>query len=79
LGCVGVAAVLAGVALMLWAVTPGLSSQAGWMLAAAPAVPLCVALVAGLLAQRPSAEKAFASVQAQMDADMRMLNEVSAP
>jgi hypothetical protein len=78
LGCIGIAAVLAGVALMLWAVTPGLSVDAGWMLAAAPAVPAVVALIAGLFARRPAAEKAFASVQAQMDEDVRMLNEVSA-
>jgi uncharacterized membrane protein YqjE len=77
LACIGVAAVLAGVALMLWAVTPDLSTQAAWTLAAAPGIPALVAVIAGLLARRPAAEKAFASIQKQVASDMRMLNEVS--
>jgi uncharacterized membrane protein YqjE len=77
LACVGVAAVLAGVALMLWAITPDLSTRAAWTLAAAPGIPALVAVIAGLLARRPAAEKAFASIQKQMASDMRMLDEVS--
>jgi hypothetical protein len=74
--CVGIAAVLTGVALMLWAITPGLSAEAHWALGAAPAVPAMVALVAGLIARKPAAEKAFASIREQVAADLRMLSDV---
>ena len=45
----GVGGVLAGVATMLWALTPDLSERAGWLLLATPALPLALAL-AGLAA-----------------------------
>lgn len=73
--CLGVAAVLTGVALMLWAVTPALSSEAQWALGAAPAVPALVAIGAGLAARRPAAQRAFAAIQAQIHADLKMINE----
>lgn len=76
--CVGVTAVLAGVALMLWAVTPSLQADTVWALWAAPAVPAVVAVVAGVIARRPSTEPAFAAVQQQFEADARMLGEVGA-
>jgi uncharacterized membrane protein YqjE len=75
--CVGIAAVLAGVAVMLWAVTPGLSQQAEWALCAAPAVPAIVALLSGLYARRPSAQRAFAAVHEQIATDLRMLHELN--
>jgi hypothetical protein len=75
LGCLGVAAVLTGVAVMLWAITPALSTQAHWALCLAPAVPAIVAIVAGLAAKRPAAEKAFASIQAQIRADLDMIRD----
>jgi cytochrome bd-type quinol oxidase subunit 2 len=74
--CVGVTAVLAGVALMLWAVTPSLQSDTVWALWAAPALPAVVAVVAGMIARRPATEPAFAAVQQQFEADARMLGEV---
>jgi len=77
--CIGIAAVLTGVALMLWAITPGLSSEAQWALGAAPAVPAIVALVAGLIARRPAAERAFATIRAQVAADLKMLSDVRSP
>lgn len=73
--CLGVAVVLAGVALMLWAITPAMSSQAQWALFAAPAVPAVAAVAAGLVARRPSAERAFASIQAQIRADLDMFRD----
>lgn len=73
--CLGVAVVLTGVALMLWAVTPALSEQGQWALCAAPAVPAIVAIVAGVVARRPVAERAFASIQAQIRADLDMLRD----
>lgn len=76
--CLGVAAVLTGVALMLWAVTPALSTEAQWALGAAPAVPAVVAIGAGLAARRPAAQRAFAAIQAQIRADLKMINEARA-
>ena len=73
--CLGVAVMLTGVALMLWAVTPSLSEQGQWALCAAPAVPAVVAIVAGLVARRPAAERAFASIQAQIRADLDMIRD----
>ena len=67
--------VLTGVALMLWAITPTLSDQGHWALCVAPAVPAVVAIVAGLMARRPVAERAFASIQAQIRADLDMIRD----
>jgi uncharacterized membrane protein YqjE len=77
LACVGVFLVLGGVALMLWAITPEMSSRASWTLLATPGIPAIIAVIAGLLARRPAAERAFATIQKQVASDMRMLNEVS--
>ena len=74
---VGVAAVLAGVALMLWATLPTASMQAPWALIAAPAVPAVVAIVCALLGQRQSGET-FAELKQQVAADLGMLRDVSA-
>ncbi|MGE5865068.1 MAG: hypothetical protein ACM32J_08205 [Rhizobacter sp.] len=73
--CLVIAAMLTGVALMLWAVTPGLSTGAQWVLGAAPAVPLLVAIAAGLAAKRPSAERAFAGIKAQIQSDLNMIHQ----
>jgi hypothetical protein len=73
----GVAAVLAGVALMLWAVLPPSSLQAPWALIAAPATPAVVALVCLLVARRP-VEPRFAALRQQVSADLVMLRQVSA-
>lgn len=73
--CLVIAAMLTGVALMLWAVTPGLSTGAQWMLVIAPAVPAVVAIGAGVVAKRPSAERAFAGIQAQIKSDMQMIHQ----
>jgi len=70
-----VAVVLAGVAVMLWAITPGLSAASQWALGLAPAIPAVAALAMGLAARRPSAERAFASIKAQVASDLRMLSE----
>jgi hypothetical protein len=77
LALVAVGIVLAGVALMFWAVTPPPNMQAPWALIAGPAVPLLIALVCVLLARRKSID-AFADLKQQAAADMAMLREVSA-
>lgn len=77
LALVGVSAVLAGVALMLWAVIPAANIQAPWALLAAPAVPLAVAVACGVAsAQKP--KSAFAELKQQLEADLAMIREASA-
>jgi sterol desaturase/sphingolipid hydroxylase (fatty acid hydroxylase superfamily) len=77
LSLVAVGVVLAGVALMFWAVTPPANMQAPWALIAGPVVPLAIAVVCVLLARRKSID-AFADLKQQAAADMAMLREVSA-
>jgi len=76
--CVGVSAVLAGVALMLWAVIPPADIQAPWALVAAPLLPAALA-VGCLLAARTEADTdVFSNVRRQVKADAAMLREASA-
>jgi uncharacterized membrane protein YqjE len=74
---VGVAAVLTGVSLMLWAVIPTASVQASWALIAAPAVPALIAVVCGLIGRQAPSDR-FAELKQQVAADLVMLREVSA-
>ena len=73
---VGVAAVLGGVALMLWAVMPAANIHAPWALLAAPAVPALVALWCALACQRDTGAR-FEELKHQIAADLVMLREVS--
>ena len=76
----GVAAVLGGVALMLWAVTPVADLHAPWALIAAPLLPLATALVCLLTATGQDDERAaFSTLRQQVQADMLMLREVGGP
>jgi hypothetical protein len=77
LALLSVAAALAGVALMLWAVVPAASIQAPWALLAAPAVPAFVG-VCCLLAGRGADIDRFADLRQQLAADLVMLREVGA-
>ena len=79
LGCLGVAATLAGVALMLWAVIPATQIEAPWALIVAPLLPAGVALICLMEARAGRAEGAFDKVQQQVKADLLMLREASAP
>lgn len=74
---VGVAAVLGGVALMLWAVIPAANIQAPWALFAAPAVPTVVALWCAYQSRREAGD-GFSDLKQQIAADLVMLREVSA-
>ena len=74
---VGVATVLTGVALMLWAVIPTANMQAPWALVAAPALPAVVAIICVVIGQRKPADT-FAELKEQIAADLVMLREVSA-
>lgn len=76
--CLGVAVVLAGVALMLWATTPAASVQAFWVLIATPLAPIVVALGCLLVARTPVEGRPFDNVRRQVAADMALLREVNA-
>ena len=75
----GVAAVLGGVAVMLWAVTPVLLVQAQWILWATPLMPLTVAIVCTWMASRQSPTDAFEKLGRQLSADMTMLRAADSP
>ena len=74
---VGVAAVLAGVALMLWAALPVLSINAPWALVAAPVLPALAALWCAYEGQRDTGDF-FRELKQQIATDIVMLREVSA-
>jgi len=75
--CLGVAAVLAGVALMLWAVIPAAQVQAPWTLIVAPLFPVAVAVWCLLMARWQGDIGSFDNLRRQVQADMSMLREVS--
>jgi cytochrome bd-type quinol oxidase subunit 2 len=77
--CVVVAAVLAGVALMLWAVNPVLQSYAPWVLWSTPMLPLLGAATCLVLARNAKPNNAFANLGRQISADISMLRAASAP
>jgi len=73
--CLGVAAVLAGVALMLWAVIPPADIHATWALIVGPLLP-AVASAACLAAARSDGEAGgFSALREQLRADIGMLRE----
>ena len=79
LALAGVALVLTGVAVMLWASLPPAGLHMPWVLVAVPAAGLVAATACILLARRNPVENAFDNVKKQLSADMAMLREVSAP
>lgn len=76
--CAGVAAVLAGVALMLWAVSPPGTIHAPWALLAGPLLPAAVALACLVAARSNAAESGFSALREQLNADIVMLREAGA-
>ena len=74
-----VAAVLAGVAVMLWAVTPPEAIHAPWALIVAPLVPALAAAGCWLGAKSADKGQGFAAIRAQLAADAAMLRSVSPP
>ncbi len=77
LGLLAIAAVLVGVALMLWAVVPPADMQAPWALLAAPGAPAVGGIIC-LLIGRSQPGDTFAGLRQQLAADMVLLREVSA-
>jgi hypothetical protein len=76
--CLGVGAVLAGVALMLWAAVPPGDLHAPWALVLAPLVPLGAAVVCFISAKSPPPQGAFDNIRRQLREDVAMLREASA-
>lgn len=74
----GVGAVLAGVALMLWAVVPPENMNAPWALVVSPLVPLGLAVGCWMAAQSETGPKAFEQVRRQLREDAAMFKEVAA-
>jgi len=74
----GVAAVLAGVAVMLW-VTVGVSVTAPWVLVAVPILPFLIAIVCLLLARQSNGREPFADLSRQVNADMALLRAAGKP
>ena len=75
--CFGVASVLAGVALMLWAVLLPTADLARALLIATPLVPALLALGCGLAA-RSTGSASFTVLRQQIKADLRLLHEAGA-
>jgi uncharacterized membrane protein YqjE len=69
--------VFAGVAIMLWAVTPHAQMVAPWALLAVPLVPLVISLGCILGARRDTGAAAFDNLRRQLRADMDVLREAS--
>lgn len=77
--CLGVAGVLAGVAWMLWLVTPAENIRSAWALLAAPLLPCAVALGCWIQVRGQGGGVAFDKLLQQLRADIAMLRNVSAP
>ena len=77
--CLAVAVVLAGVALMMWAVNPQLQLYASWVLCATPLIPLLVAFVCMVKARNSNRQDAFANLSRQLSADLVMLRAAGSP
>jgi len=70
--------VLVGVALMLRATVPATDYSAGWALFVVPLTPFVLGAIFAVVARAKPAEKPFATVRSQLNADMAMLREVGA-
>jgi hypothetical protein len=74
----GVAAVLAGVATLLWAMLVPALQPVPWVVILVPLVPFVLAVVCGLLAYKPWAaqDAAFAELRRQVQADIELLRSM---
>jgi cytochrome bd-type quinol oxidase subunit 2 len=71
--------ILVGVALLLCASLPSSDYPAPWAMVIVPLVPLAGACACYMVARSKPIENAFDTVKKQLNADMAMLREVSAP
>lgn len=79
LSCLLVAAVLAGVAGMLWAVLPAVPLQALWVLIGAPLIPAAVAVGCLRAVRLRDDDQTFDNLRQQIRQDLQLLREVNAP
>jgi uncharacterized membrane protein YqjE len=70
---------LVGVALLFWAAVPASEYPAPWAMVVVPLVPIAGAVACFMVARSKPIENAFETVKKQLNADMAMLREVSAP
>lgn len=70
-----IAALLGGIAMLLWAATPGIVS-APLALVLVPAGPALLAALCALAARGGPAGRRFAALRAQLDADLQWLRDV---
>lgn len=75
----GVALVLTGVAVMIWAVTPVITGPITLALTGAPLVPWIVALGCVIAARAPGSGGNMAVLRQQLSADMALLREKAGP
>ena len=74
-----IAAVMAGVALLLWGAIPPENMNAPWALLVAPLVPAALGLWAHFAAKAPVEPRGLAAIREQLAADAAMLRSVGAP
>jgi len=72
-----VAAILAGVAVMLWAVIPGASNKALWFLIATPLLPIGLGTGCLIATRARPEEGAFEALRQQLKADIAMMREAT--
>ncbi len=73
------ALILIGVALLLRASVPSDDYPAGWALVVVPLAPVVIAVILVFIARSKPVENGFDTVRKQLDADVAMLREASAP
>lgn len=74
-----VAAILGGVAVLLWAALPATPLQQPWLLWFTPLVPAVLGVVALVAAKSDSAAPAFATLREQFAQDAALLHRTTAP
>lgn len=74
-----VAAILGGVAVLLWASLPPASVQQPWLLWFTPLVPALLGALALMVASKDDAPPAFASLREQFAQDAALLRRTTAP
>lgn len=77
LACGAVALVLAGVAVMLWAVIPVNAMNVAWALIVVPSLPGVACAVCFVAIRRAAVGNGFKTLREQFAADAAMLREVS--
>lgn len=77
--CLLVAAVLVGVAVLLWASWPMVEIRAPWLYALTPALPMGLGLVLLWMAQNRENRKPFASLRLQLAEDAALLKATESP